>query len=162
MDPAVTSWRKQDLALYQEYPQPGEEELARRLGEYLKYVVARKNFLSGTMRRDQHPKTVALLKARLEIDPNLPAQFRYGIFAQKPSYPCWIRLSNAAPMPPLASIAWNNSHAALARSSVSVSMNQAPCPGSITRPSALSSCSTRWVLRAMRRANASGLPIAQV
>ena len=91
--------RGKERKLYQEYPQPGEEELARRLGEYLKYVVARKNFSSGTMRRDQHPKTVALLKAQLEIDPDLPAQLRHGIFAQKPSYPCWIRLSNAAPIP---------------------------------------------------------------
>jgi len=91
--------RGEERKLYQESPQPGEEELARELGEFLIYVIKRKNFNSGTMRRDQHPKTVALLKARLEIDPGLPAQFRHGIFAQKPNYPCWIRLSNAAPIP---------------------------------------------------------------
>ena len=71
-------------------------------------------------------------------------------------------LSSAAPMPPLASMSWNSVQLFCASSSVIFSMNQAPCAGSKTRPSELSSCSTRCVLRAMRRAKASGLPSAQV
>ncbi len=69
-------------------------------------------------------------------------------------------------MPPTvplwASISWNSAQAALARSSVSVSTYHEPCAGSVTRAAALSSWSTSWVLRAMRRAKASGLPSAQL
>ncbi len=71
-------------------------------------------------------------------------------------------LSSARAMPPLASISWNSAQAFPASWSVSASTYQEPCAGSITRAAALSSCSTRCVLRAMRRANASGLPSAQV
>ena len=66
----------------------------------------------------------------------------------------------AASHPPAASICWNHAHAARARSLVSDSMYHEPPPGSITRAAFASSINTAWVLRAKRRANPSGSPIA--
>lgn len=65
---------------------------------------------------------------------------------------------SAAPMPPARSISWNHSQALEARSSVSRSTYQEPPAGSITRATPASSTSSDWVLRAMRRAKASGRP----
>ena len=71
-----------------------------------------------------------------------------------------VPLATAFAMPPSASIAWKISQALRARSSVSFSTYQLPPAGSTTRPRPLSSISTSWVLRAMRRAKASGRPSA--
>jgi hypothetical protein len=88
------------LELYQEYPEPGEEVVAQELAEYLtQVVVAQKNFLSGATQRDVHGKSVAALKAELIVDDDISPELRYGVFAQKKSYPCWIRLSNSGQHP---------------------------------------------------------------
>ena len=93
------TWGKQ-LELYQEYPEPGEEKVFQQLAEYLKHVVvAQKNFLSGATQRDVHGKSVAAIKAEFIVDDDVAPEFRYGVFAQKRTYPCWIRLSNAAQHP---------------------------------------------------------------
>ncbi len=65
-------------------------------------------------------------------------------------------------MPPRASMSWNTSQAFCASSLVNCSTNQEPPAGSLTRPRLLSSWQTIWMLRATRRANASGLPSAKV
>ena len=92
--------RVRQLELYQEYPDPGEEEVAQELAEYLKHVVvARKNYLSGATQRDVHGKSVAALKAEFVVDDDIKPEFRYGVFAQKKSYPCWVRLSNSGQHP---------------------------------------------------------------
>lgn len=82
--------------LYQEYPEPGEEDVAQQLADYSRdVVVARKNFLSGTTDRDVHGKGVAALKAEFIVDLGLPPQFRHGVFRHGGvRFPCWIRLSN--------------------------------------------------------------------
>jgi catalase len=49
------------------------------------------------MPRDAHPKSHGLVKAEFIIEPNLPAAFRFGVFAQAKTYPTWIRYSNGAP-----------------------------------------------------------------
>lgn len=86
--------------LYQESREEGEEELFQRLAEYSKdVVVARKNFLSGATQRDVHGKSVCALKAEFVVDDHVPAKYQYGVFAQKKSYPCWIRLSNSGQHP---------------------------------------------------------------
>jgi len=92
--------RCRNLELFQEYPQPGEEKVAKALAEYLRdVVVAQKNFLSGTTERDVHGKGVAALKAEFTVDLDLPPEFRYGVFRHPRSFPCWIRLSNGAQHP---------------------------------------------------------------
>jgi len=85
--------------LYQEYPQPGEDELARKLAEYLKWVIVNKEFLSGTTTRDVHSKTVATVKAELVVDADVPAELRHGIFRESRRYPVWVRFSNSFQTP---------------------------------------------------------------
>lgn len=87
------------LELYQEYPQPGEDALAHKLAEFLKWVIVNREFLSGTTTRDVHAKTVATLKAELIVDPGLPAELRHGVFREPKSYPVWVRYSNSFQTP---------------------------------------------------------------
>ena len=68
--------------------------------------------------------------------------------------------ASARTMPPARSISVNQAHAAWASSSVSDSTYQEPPAGSSTRASDPSSTSRLWVLRAIRRENASGRPSA--
>jgi catalase len=49
------------------------------------------------MPRDAHPKSHGLVKAEFIVEPNLPAAYRFGVFAQAGSFPTWIRYSNGAP-----------------------------------------------------------------
>ena len=93
--------RCRNLELFQEYPQPGEEKVAKALAEYLRdVVVAQKNFLSGTTERDVHGKGIAALKAEFTVDLDLPPEFRHGVLRHGGrSFPSWIRLSNGAQHP---------------------------------------------------------------
>jgi len=50
----------------------------------------------GDTRRDAHPKTVALLKADFQIEPDLPKELKVGIFAKPLSHGCWVRFSNSS------------------------------------------------------------------
>lgn len=85
------------LELFKEYPQPGEEAIAKALADYLRdVVVAQKTFLSGTTQRDVHGKGIAALKAQFTVDLDIPPELRHGVFAEPKSYPCWVRLSNGA------------------------------------------------------------------
>lgn len=67
---------------------------------------------------------------------------------------------SAARWPPAASSCWNQFQAAWASSSVNCSTYQEPPAGSITLPRCDSSSRIAWVLRAIRRAKASGRPRA--
>lgn len=89
----------QKLELYKEYPQPGEEELAQKLAEYLKWVIVNREFFSNTTTRDVHTKTVAVLKAELTIDQDLPPEFRHGVLQPGKSWPAWIRYSSSSQVP---------------------------------------------------------------
>jgi hypothetical protein len=68
--------------------------------------------------------------------------------------------SSAATAPPAPSISWRTAQAARARASVSDSTYQDPPAGSAMRARCASSSRRIWVLRAMRRENAPGAPIA--
>jgi hypothetical protein len=83
------------LELYKEYPQPGEEEVARKLAEFLKWVILNREFMSGTTTRDVHVKSVAALKAELIVEPGLPPEMRHGVLREPRSWPCWVRYSNS-------------------------------------------------------------------
>jgi catalase len=51
----------------------------------------------GEMPRDAHPKAHGLVRAQFIVEPNLPAAYRYGVFAEPRSFDSWIRFSNGAP-----------------------------------------------------------------
>ncbi|GJE46842.1 hypothetical protein AEGHOMDF_6051 [Methylobacterium soli] len=65
-------------------------------------------------------------------------------------------------MPPSRSIPWKASQAAPVSSAVRLSKPPAPAAGSATLARLDSSMSTIWLLRATRRAKASGSPSAWV
>lgn len=49
----------------------------------------------GTL-RDAHPKTLGLVRASFEIETDLPAALRVGLFAAPRSYDCWVRFSSSS------------------------------------------------------------------
>ncbi|SHN10283.1 hypothetical protein SAMN04488057_106244 [Cyclobacterium lianum] len=75
---------------------PGEQkdidELIGVMKDYLK-----KQYPTGRILRNFHPKMHGLLKARLSIREDIPESLRVGIFDQAKQYDAWIRLSNAPP-----------------------------------------------------------------
>lgn len=84
-----------------EHSLPGEAESVASLIEMLGAKMKREQTFPDKMKRDAHPKQVALLKAEFRIEPNLPPGFNVGIFATPKSFPAWIRFSNqnAPPAP---------------------------------------------------------------
>jgi Catalase len=87
------------LELYQEYPEPGEEELAHSLAQFMQSVVVDKEYLTGTTYRDVHAKGVATLKAELIVESDVPAELRHGVFREPRRYPAWVRVSNSSQSP---------------------------------------------------------------
>ncbi|HEX7640682.1 MAG TPA: catalase family protein [Burkholderiaceae bacterium] len=79
--------------LAQEYPPPGEETAIADLAARLQQKI-RKQYPSGIMRRDAHPKMHGLVKAEFIVEPDLPREWRVGIFREPITYTAWIRFSN--------------------------------------------------------------------
>jgi hypothetical protein len=79
--------------LAQEYPPPGEAAYTRDLAQRLTEKIT-KDYPSGTMRRDAHPKMHGVVKAEFIVEPDLPQQLRVGVFKEARSYQAWIRFSN--------------------------------------------------------------------
>jgi len=55
-----------------------------------------RDYAKGNTRRDAHPKTVALLKASFQVEPDLPKGLKVGVFANPVSHDCWVRFSNSS------------------------------------------------------------------
>lgn len=55
-----------------------------------------RDYEKGDTRRDAHPKTLALLKAGFQIEPDLPKALKVGIFAKPANFDCWVRFSNSS------------------------------------------------------------------
>ena len=75
---------------------PGEE---RAVAEVLRMVMERLRgqYPAGTTaRRDAHPKHHGVVRATLEVEPALPEEYRFGVFAAQQSYPAWVRFSNGS------------------------------------------------------------------
>lgn len=79
--------------LAQEYPPPGEEEAIADLAARLQQKI-KKQYPRGVMRRDAHPKMHGLVRAEFIVEPNLPPEWRVGIFREPVVYSAWIRYSN--------------------------------------------------------------------
>lgn len=89
--------KRTKLELGKEYPQPGEEACIRQLRDRLKTQMA-KDYPSGRMLRDAHPKQHGCLRAEFAVEPDLPRELAVGLFARPASYTAWIRYSNAFPI----------------------------------------------------------------
>lgn len=75
--------------------EPEEADNIAEMTDILRRKMARDYAMGGT-RRDAHPKTVALLKASFQVEPDLPKAFKVGVFAKPVSHDCWVRFSNSS------------------------------------------------------------------
>jgi hypothetical protein len=89
---------QQNPELAREYPPPGEAEVAQQLTELLLNKV-RGDYPSGIVRRDAHAKHHGCVKAEFQVEADLPAELRVGIFRESRTYPAWVRFSNQDGVP---------------------------------------------------------------
>lgn len=78
-----------------------QETTAKDEAQYIQAVVDRFQAMiereagDGMMRRDAHVKMHCLVKAEFIVEPNLPEEFRVGLFEQPKTYHAWVRFSNS-------------------------------------------------------------------
>jgi hypothetical protein len=79
--------------LAQENPPPDEAakiaDLAARLQQKIE-----KQYATGIMRRDAHPKMHGVVRAEFTVEPGIAEQWRVGVFRESRTYQAWIRFSN--------------------------------------------------------------------
>ncbi len=73
---------------------PAQERAIQKLISMLSEKMLKENPRPGHMKRDAHPKMIALLRAEFIIVENLPEELRIGLFASGKTHPAWIRFSN--------------------------------------------------------------------
>ncbi len=77
---------------------PGEDELARQIGERSSEFVLEKFNENMTARRDAHAKAHGCVKAFVDVNnEELTDSEKIGIFAENREFPAWIRFSNGNP-----------------------------------------------------------------
>lgn len=81
------------LKLAQEDPPPNEAAYIDDLAARLKQKITLQ-YPKGLMRRDAHPKMHGVVKAEFTVLPDLPDDYRVGLFAHPATYQAWIRFSN--------------------------------------------------------------------
>src|SRR5262249_6197001 len=74
-------------------PAAGEEAAIRAIADLISWTVRRDHAPGALARRDAHPKHHGCVRAEFRVDADVPADLRYGIFAQPRVYPAWIRSS---------------------------------------------------------------------
>jgi hypothetical protein len=75
---------------------PNEEALARRLAAVIDETV-RRQYRTGTARRDAHPKAHGCVRAEFHVDEKLDPRFAKGVFIPGKTYQAWVRFSNGNP-----------------------------------------------------------------
>ncbi len=81
------------LAMGQERVLPGEDELIRRFVDQTMARMRTQYPEGSEVRRDAHPKTHGMVKARFEVADGLPDALRHGIFARPRAYDALVRFS---------------------------------------------------------------------
>jgi len=72
-----------------------ESQLIEEMTSILKEKM-KKDYEHQSVRRDAHPKHIALLKAEFIVEANIPDKAKAGIFKNPEKFNCLIRLSNAS------------------------------------------------------------------
>ena len=83
-------------ALLGERLYPNEEALARKLSAVIDETV-RRQYRTGTARRDAHPKAHGCVRAEFHVDEKLDPRFAKGAFMPGKTYQAWVRFSNGNP-----------------------------------------------------------------
>lgn len=86
--------QREELLLATEYPPKGEEKAITDIVASLTERLEKDYPPPARTLRDAHPKQHGLVKAEFTIADNIPAQYRFGIFAEPKTYRAWIRYSN--------------------------------------------------------------------
>ena len=81
------------MAMGQERVLPGEGELIQHFVDQTMARMRTQYPEGSEVRRDAHPKTHGMVKARFEVADNLPTELRHGIFAAPKSYDALVRFS---------------------------------------------------------------------
>ena len=82
------------LKLNEEYPPPDEPADIRKMVALIDELHHPQP--DGRMLRAQHAKDTGCVKALLIVEPNLPDEYRYGVFREPRTFPIIIRFSNAS------------------------------------------------------------------
>lgn len=84
-----------NLKLNTEYPAPDEQEFTEKLIVLAKGIIEQR-YSGGLTTRDVHVKGHAGVRAEFIVEPNLPEEFRVGVFKEPRTFPAWIRFSNSS------------------------------------------------------------------
>ena len=79
--------------LGEEVTPPDEAAFAQRLTDLLRNKL-RRDYPTGTVRRDAHPKHHGCVRADFTVADDLPSACRVGIFKEPRTYAAWVRFSN--------------------------------------------------------------------
>jgi hypothetical protein len=83
----------------QEFVPPGEEAAIARVLELSRRKFEQDYANVRPALRDQHPKSHGCVRADFVVGSDVPAELRYGIFAEPRTYPAWIRFSSSSSRP---------------------------------------------------------------
>ena len=78
--------------------EPNEAHMIAEMIDILQRKMERDYARGGTL-RDAHPKSLGVLRGSFEIEPDLPANLRVGLFKTVARYDCWLRASNSSATP---------------------------------------------------------------
>lgn len=79
----------------QEYREPDEDIHVQKLIGLLKGEM-KKDYTAGKVLRGAHPKQLGCVRAEFIVEPQLPEEYRVGVFKEPRTYSAWIRFSNAS------------------------------------------------------------------
>ena len=74
---------------------PADEERLIKQIELILQEKMSEDYPEGKSRRGAHPKTLGCLQAEFIAEPDIPDEFKVGIFAFPQTYPAWIRISSS-------------------------------------------------------------------
>lgn len=84
------------LTKFEKAPQGESEQIAQIIA--LTTQLLQMRYPEGMARRGVHPKDHGCVKATFTVNPDIPPNYRAGVFATPgKKYPAWIRFSNATP-----------------------------------------------------------------
>src|SRR5580658_4568818 len=84
---------EEQLVIGREYPEAGEEALVAEMVQQMKDQLERLYRETMTLRQ-VHSKMHGCVKAEFTVAPDLPDEYKVGVFKEPKSFPAWIRFSN--------------------------------------------------------------------
>jgi hypothetical protein len=88
-----------ETRLCEEVPLPGEADLAAAITEQMSRFTERE-YRGGIAERAGNTKTYGVVRGKFHVLPDIPAEFKHGIFAGERSFSAWIRFGGPGPFSP--------------------------------------------------------------